>query len=136
MVCNTFALTVFLMLGFKPIEVNILEYEEVKGSNIASHFDDFWIWGERILGVNLLSDTVMKYTRPDGDSRVIEVPIPRRSLYLMSASSRFVWQHGIDEADIHGRRLVVTLRELTPEFLDFEKQPIGQELTEIANNFI
>ena len=75
----------------------------------------------------------MKYTRPDGDKRVIEVPIPRRSLYLMSGSSRYVWQHGIDEADIHGRRLVVTLRELTKEFLDFEKQPIGKELTDIAS---
>ena len=79
------------MQGFSPIEVNILEYEEVKGSNIAPHFDDFWIWGERILGVNLLSDSVMKYTRPDGDKRVIEVPIPRRSLYLMSGASRNVW---------------------------------------------
>lgn len=49
---------------FCPIEVNILSYEESKGSNIASHFDDFWLWGERIIGVNLLSDTVMTYTNP------------------------------------------------------------------------
>ena len=101
--------------------MNILEYEEVKGSNIAPHFDDFWVWGERIFGCNLLSDTVMRFSRPDGDKRVIEVPIPRRSLYLLSGSSRTMWQHGIDESDIHGRRLVVTLRELTPEFLDFKK---------------
>ena len=56
---------------FSPIEVNILSYEEAKGSNIASHFDDFWLWGERIIGVNLLSDTVLTYTDPNDDSLTI-----------------------------------------------------------------
>ena len=56
------------MASFCPIEVNILSYEEEKGSNIASHFDDFWLWGDRIIGVNLLSDTVMTYTKPDDPS--------------------------------------------------------------------
>ena len=51
--------------------MNILSYEESKGSNIASHFDDFWLWGERIIGVNLLSDTLMTYTRPNDPSVVI-----------------------------------------------------------------
>ena len=53
---------------FKPIEVNILEYIESLGSNLAPHFDDFWIWGERIIGVNLLSDTVMRYTKKEDPS--------------------------------------------------------------------
>ena len=57
--------------GFTPIEVNILSYEEEKGSNIASHFDDFWLWGERIVGVNLLSNTVMTYTDPADGSVVL-----------------------------------------------------------------
>ena len=55
------------MEGFSPIEVNILEYLESKGSNIMPHFDDFWIWGERILGLNLVSDCVMQFQRADGD---------------------------------------------------------------------
>ena len=114
------------MAGFCPIEVNILSYSSQRGSNIASHFDDFWLWGERILGVNLLSDTVMTYTKPKDASLVLQVPIPRRSLYLMSESSRNDWQHGIFAEDIRGDRLVVTVRELTEEFMDFEKQPIGQ----------
>ena len=106
---------------FSPIEVNVLSYEEEKGANIASHFDDFWLWGERIIGVNLLSDTVMTYTKPTDPSVVIQVPIPRRSLYLMSEASRNEWQHGIFAEDINGRRIVVTIRELTAEFMDFEK---------------
>ena len=121
------------MEGFSPIEVNILEYLESKGSNIMPHFDDFWIWGERILGLNLVSDCVMQFQRADGDERVIEVPIPRRSLYVMSGKSRNEWQHGIEAKDVDGRRMVVTIRELTDEFKDFEKQPIGQQLTEIAS---
>ena len=56
---------------FCPVEVNILLYEQSKGSNIASHFDDFWLWGERIVGLNLLSDTVMTYNRPSDPSLVI-----------------------------------------------------------------
>ena len=120
------------METFEPIEVNILSYEESKGSNIASHFDDFWLWGERIIGLNLLSDTVMTYIKPDDPSVTIQVPIPRRSLYLMSETSRNEWQHGIHAEDIHGSRLVVTVRELTPEFMDFEKQPIGRQLVNLA----
>ena len=50
--------------SFKPIEVNILEYLEDKGSNIAFHFDDFWLWGERIVGVNLLSAAIMTFIKP------------------------------------------------------------------------
>ena len=105
---------------FSPIEVNILEYLQEKGSNIAPHFDDFWIWGERILGLSLGSDTVMQFTR-EGDLRLIEVPLPRRSLYVMSGASRNEWMHGIESKDVKGRRLVVTLRELTQEFMDFQK---------------
>ena len=56
-----------MMTDFSPIEVNILEYLEAKGSNLMPHFDDFWIWGERILGLSLESDCMMQFSRPDGD---------------------------------------------------------------------
>ena len=102
------------MTGFCAAELNVLSYEESKGSNLAPHFDDFWLWGERIIGVTLLSDTVMTYTRPGDSSVVIQVPIPRRSLYVMSGTSRTEWQHGIYAEDIHGKRFVITVRELTP----------------------
>lgn len=49
--------------GFQPVEVNVLEYKEERGSNIAPHFDDTWLWGERIFGINLLSDTVMTFAK-------------------------------------------------------------------------
>ena len=52
-----------IMKDFAPIELNILEYQQARGSHIAPHFDDFWIWGERILGLNLLQDTSMTFYR-------------------------------------------------------------------------
>ena len=64
------------------------------------------------------------------------MPVPKRSLYLMSETSRNEWQHGILSEDIHGTRFVVTVRELTCEFMDFDKQPIGRELIKIAHTFI
>lgn len=50
--------------SFEPVEVNILEYEAGKGSNIDFHFDDFWMWGERIVGVSLLSHSIMTFRVP------------------------------------------------------------------------
>ena len=61
--------------GLEPVEVNVLEYKEDRGSNIAPHMDDFWLWGERIFGLNLLSDTVMTFTK---DNIEIEFPVKRR----------------------------------------------------------
>ena len=48
---------------FEPVELNILEYDQKRGSNIAPHFDDFWLWGEKIIGINLKSDTVMTFQK-------------------------------------------------------------------------
>ena len=64
-----------LVQGFEPVEVNVLEYKEDRGSNIAPHMDDFWLWGERIFGLNLLSDTVITFTK---DNVEIEFPVKRR----------------------------------------------------------
>ena len=47
---------------FVPVEMNILEYDSDRESNIAPHFDDFWVWGEYIAGLNLLSDTVLTFS--------------------------------------------------------------------------
>ncbi len=64
-----------IVSGFEPVEVNVLEYDEERGSNIAPHMDDMWLWGERIFGINLLADTVMTFTKDDIE---IEFPVKRR----------------------------------------------------------
>ena len=113
-----------------PVEVNVLEYHSERGSNIAPHKDDLWLWGERIFGLNLLSHTAMTFSK---DNVEIIVPVKSRDLYLISGKSRLEWMHGIKAEHINGKRMVVTIRELTPEFVGTE---LGQKLTEIAQKFI
>ncbi|CDW82057.1 alpha-ketoglutarate-dependent dioxygenase alkb homolog 4 [Stylonychia lemnae] len=125
-----------VLKDFKAIELNVLEYDQERGSNIAPHKDDFWLWGERIIGINLLEDTVMTFTREIHDQLVeIMVPIKRRQLYLISGQSRFDWMHGIKSEHIKGKRVVCTIREFSEEF-KHETSEIGNKIRKIACNFI
>lgn len=119
-----------IVSGFEPVEVNVLEYHEERGSNIAPHMDDLWLWGERIFGLNLLSETVMTFTK---DNVELEFPVKRRQLYLISGASRLEWMHGIKAEHIKGRRMVCTIRELSKEF---NQQEVGLRLKEVAKNYI
>lgn len=48
-----------LLKTFQTIEQCSLEYDPVKGASIDPHIDDCWIWGERVVTVNCLSDSVL-----------------------------------------------------------------------------
>ncbi|XP_012270405.1 alpha-ketoglutarate-dependent dioxygenase alkB homolog 4 [Orussus abietinus] len=52
-------LTTPLLEDFKTIEQCSLEYDPNRGASIDPHIDDCWIWGERIVTVNVLSDSVL-----------------------------------------------------------------------------
>ena len=114
------------MEGFQPIELNILEYVEERGAHIAPHFDDFWIWGERIVGINMLQDTTLTYYKTithflgaeeeEDVSIEIEIPVPRFAMYIISRQARFDWLHGIKPEHIKGRRIVCTVREIGEEY--------------------
>lgn len=115
------------MKDFNVAELNALEYREELQSSIDPHFDDFWLWGERIIGFNLLSDIKMTFSRKVKlEERKglllleIEVPIGAGDVYLMSGNSRNLWQHGIKAKHIKGRRMVCTIRELTQELEETE----------------
>lgn len=53
---------VFLLEDFRTIEQCSLEYDPERGASIDPHIDDCWIWGERIVTVNLLADSVLTMT--------------------------------------------------------------------------
>ena len=94
-----------------------MEYTTDRGSHIAPHFDDFWIWGDRIAGINLLEDTVLTFYRELEYTNIeIDIKIPRRSLYLIHNVSRRLWMHGLKADNINHRRLVCTLREVGEEW--------------------
>ena len=49
--------TVSTLEDFDVVEQCNLEYVPERGSQIEAHFDDEWLWGERLVTLNLLSDT-------------------------------------------------------------------------------
>uniref|UniRef100_A0A1E1W9W6 Uncharacterized protein n=1 Tax=Pectinophora gossypiella TaxID=13191 RepID=A0A1E1W9W6_PECGO len=55
-----------LLKDYQVIEQCSLEYDPSKGASIDPHIDDCWIWGERIVTVNCLSDSVLTMTPFDG----------------------------------------------------------------------
>jgi len=54
--------TVPILKDFQTIEQCSLEYDPKQGASIDPHVDDCWIWGERVVTVNLLSDSVLTMT--------------------------------------------------------------------------
>ncbi|XP_066455751.1 alpha-ketoglutarate-dependent dioxygenase alkB homolog 4 [Eleutherodactylus coqui] len=56
-----------VLKGFLPVEQCNLDYNPDRGSGIDPHFDDAWLWGERLVSLNLLSDTVLTMTSAAAD---------------------------------------------------------------------
>ena len=48
-----------LLTGYCAVEQCSIEYRPETGAAIEPHIDDCWIWGERIVQLNLLSDTAL-----------------------------------------------------------------------------
>lgn len=65
----------FLFQGYFTVEQCSLEYEASKGASIDRHIDDCWVWGERIVTVNLLSDSVLTMTPYYGEEWRYNLPL-------------------------------------------------------------
>eukprot|EP00088_Acartia_fossae_P031885 TRINITY_DN32683_c0_g2_i1.p1 TRINITY_DN32683_c0_g2~~TRINITY_DN32683_c0_g2_i1.p1 ORF type:complete len:312 (+),score=29.87 TRINITY_DN32683_c0_g2_i1:18-953(+) len=57
-----------LLAGYKTVEQCSIEYDPDKGASIEPHIDDCWIWGERIVQVNLKSDTYLSFIPYKGNN--------------------------------------------------------------------
>jgi len=51
--------TVSSLKDYRTVEQCSIEYRPEKGACISPHIDDCWIWGERIVQLNLMSDTYL-----------------------------------------------------------------------------
>ncbi|XP_064620505.1 alpha-ketoglutarate-dependent dioxygenase alkB homolog 4-like isoform X2 [Lineus longissimus] len=121
---------------FIPVEQCQLEYVPERGSAIDPHFDDFWLWGEHLVTLNLVSGTYLSMTHDDKPGVLVLVPMDRRSLITVFGPSRYEWKHGIRREDIRERRLAITFREFTPEFLPGGKQEeLGEKVIQTALTF-
>lgn len=120
---------------FVPVELCNLDYDPSRGAAIDPHIDDTWIWGERLVTINLLSDTYLTFTNPSL-STIIHIPLPRCSLVIVMGVARHKWSHSISRCDIAERRVAMTMRELGVDFMKGNKdEEIGRELIRTASTY-
>ena len=123
------------LIDFIPIELCNLDYNPSRGSAIDPHRDDSWVWGDRLVTLNLLSNTFLSFTRPEL-SVTINVPLPRLSLVVVMGVARNEWNHSIKRENVINRRVAMTMRELGEDFTEGHKdEVIGKELLRIATVF-
>ncbi|XP_022341933.2 alpha-ketoglutarate-dependent dioxygenase alkB homolog 4-like [Crassostrea virginica] len=128
--------SVAILKDFEPVEQCNLEYVPERGSSIDPHFDDFWVWGERLVTLNLGSDTVLCMTLSENSDVSVHVPLFNRSLIVVYGPARHIWMHGIHRENITRKRLAITFRELSAEFQPGgNKETEGQNLLDIALTF-
>jgi alkylated DNA repair protein alkB family protein 4 len=124
-----------LLNDFVPVEFCLLEYTPERGSYIRPHYDDKWIWGDRLITVNLLSETCLRLTReykiPPYE---IIIKMPARSLIVIRGEARYEWHHSINRYDIKSRRIAMTWREFGDEIVkDEEYKDFVMEVFQLAN---
>jgi len=125
------------LAGFVPVELCNLEYLPERGSAIDAHYDDWWLWGERLVTLNLLSDTVLTFVNDTQPMMSVLVNLPRRSLVVVSGPARYQWKHAIQRRHVTSRRVAMTFRELSTEFtVGGANEVVGTELITVASNYL
>lgn len=108
------------ILLHQPDQVIINEYSP--GQGIRPHKDRNY-FDNQICGVNLGSGCIMRFIKIKGGD-VVDVEIPRRSLYVMQDEARYKWNHAIPprkkdkiDGNLHHRerRLSITYRKVMPK---------------------
>lgn len=123
---------------FRPVEQCNLDYHPERGSAIDPHLDDSWLWGERLVTVNMLSDTTLTMSLQEDLSGEVQVAVrlPRRCLLVLYDDARHKWKHALHREDVEDRRVCSTFRELSAEFLPGgQEAQLGAQLMDIALSF-
>merc|ERR1739844_676930 len=123
------------------------------GSCIEPHIDDCWIWGERIVQLNLLSSSFLtlfpahlseeskRYNLPDVDTypKILD-PVSQSVLFnpfddKLKNTAQDV-EHCVLREDIVDRRIVVAYREFTPTYLPGgREEDFGKGILKTSENF-
>lgn len=102
-----------LLRTFRTIEQCSLEYDPAKGAAIDPHIDDCWIWGERIVTVSLLTDSVLTLTLYEGDRSRYNLPlVDAYDGHLLAARTAEAdlaarWRHVVIRLPMPARSLMV-----------------------------
>ena len=127
-----------LLNDFQSVELCNLDYHIQRGSHIDPHIDDTWIWGERLITINLLSDTILSLIPNDNASnKIIYIPLPRRWVIVLYGDARYEYKHSIQQQHIRERRIAVTFRELTGKNDKFyeENKDLYEKILRIGRRF-
>lgn len=127
-----------LLKDFQSVELCNLDYRSERGSHIDPHIDDTWIWGERLITINLLSNTILCLIPKDEHSnKIIYIPLPRRWMIVLYGDARYEYKHAIQRRHIHGRRVAVTFREFTSKNEKFyeENKELYEKIVRISQRF-
>ncbi|XP_058794155.1 alpha-ketoglutarate-dependent dioxygenase alkB homolog 4 [Phymastichus coffea] len=136
---------------FQTIEQCSLEYDPKRGASIDPHIDDCWIWGERIVTVNVLGDSALTMVPYRGNSEkynlsyvenfkdtklpekdiVVRLPMPEGSLMVLYGAARYKWEHAVLREDVSSRRVCLAYREFTKPYLPDSKGNCSNESLEI-----
>lgn len=122
-----------ILSDFLPVELCNLEYDPRRGSSIEPHFDDFWVWGDRLVTINYLSRTILTLTQSEDESlkdKEVLIIMNRRSLLVLSGEARNIWKHEVKRKDVINRRIATTLRELSLQFLPSKDRESGYDVDE------
>lgn len=150
-----------LLSDFQTIEQCAIEYRPETGACIDPHIDDCWVWGERVISLSLISDSVLTMTKyrggrekynlqfhydhnpnltesSDREWPIVRIPMPSRSLLVLYGPARYEWEHSILRSDVTDRRICLAYREFTKEYLPGGTlyEDIGREICDKANNFV
>ncbi|BFZ15045.1 hypothetical protein BsWGS_18084 [Bradybaena similaris] len=123
------------LIGHIPDQLTINQYKP--GQGIPPHVDTVDAFEDGIVSLSLGSQTVMDFRHPDG--RHLLVPLPRRSLLVMTGESRYIWSHGITprKSDIvptpNGGGLTLQNRDVRTSFT-FRKVVLNRETKRAAKN--
>ncbi|XP_068187138.1 alpha-ketoglutarate-dependent dioxygenase alkB homolog 4 [Antennarius striatus] len=131
------------LASFEPVEQCNLDYHPQRGAAIDPHLDDSWLWGERLVTINMLSSTTLTMSLEQSLSDLgppeevrVAVHLPRRSLLVLYDEARHRWKHAIHRENIYKRRVCSTYRELSAEFSPGGQQAaLGDQLLDIALSF-
>lgn len=65
------------------------------GAGIGWH-RDAPLFGPKVVGISLLAACRLRFQRRTADRRLVhEVPLARRSAYVLAGAARWAWQHSI-----------------------------------------
>jgi alkylated DNA repair dioxygenase AlkB len=104
---------------YLPNQLIINLYDPKRNHNILPHNDcENGNLGPVIIGVNLLSDCTMIFSKPKDISGTAKqltcnVFMPRRSVYLMTGEALRKWRHAIFTANLTAVRISLTYRQVS-----------------------